>query len=230
MHKHGLRTLGLSIMAALGLMAFAGVAQAATLSDGGKAGTFLVSLGTALVPNTTIGGLGTTTGTLLVAGRNLDILCTHTHVLTGSKFISSTEGLLLLLFLGCETFEHNNHAVKLPCEIPGKDIHAHAIIKPKLHEGKLFVLASGAPFTKFTYASGTGCPLPLAVEISGSVVAEVEEDSASNLVSLSEAIQKLFQSGGVGDKLLYGTFESFVNADAKAELTGAHAGLKFGCI
>lgn len=238
----GIRASGLSLIAILGLMAFAGAAHAANLSNGGVAGEYRVLLGATLVTNTQLNAqLVNGAGTLLVQARNIDILCTAFTVLEG-EFKSVTTLLMKLLFEGCGVFEHNNHAVTIPCHIPGGHITVTAKLLPKLHEGKLFVLTvpdtttkeeeekKPGVFAKIEYEKGEECPLPLIPAITGSVVGEVQEDATPNRVIFNEAIQKLFQVAGAGDKLLYGANEAFLKGEADAFLRAPHAACKFGVV
>ena len=243
--KFGLKAFGLVIMAALGLMAFTAVAaQAENLSGGGVAGKFKVLGSESLLAKAT--GLQENVGILLVPARNLEIRCAGGHLREGSEIINGNEGLVVLEFLECLSFVHTTGEHMGNCiieDVPGSGdrvILATARLLPKLHEGQLYVLAevdspSSTVFAFIKYKSGTGCVLPLSNEVKGSVVGQLTDANAGaeavqHLVTFSEAIQKLFQSGGVGDKLTFGAFESYINGSATVELTGVHTGCTFSVV
>jgi len=237
MHKSILKTFGLALMAACSLMAvFAVAAQAENLSDGGKAGNFLVLGSSALVAGTTFAGTALH-GLLLIGSKNAYVLCTEGHI-TGTG-LSASEILVEILYLGCKAFNDTTKAELGACPVLGEpskeDIKATAIGLAKLHEGKLYILFENEPEKPFAEIKfGPECGIGVKVKVSGSVVAEVDNGNAAadHLINLSEAIQKLFQVGGVGDKLLYGAAESFIVGPSAAEPTAvAHVHLvnHLGC-
>lgn len=232
MHKSILKAFGVALMAALSLMAMLAVsAQAANLSDGGTAGNFTVLGSNELVAGTTITGTGLH-GILLIASKNAYILC-ETGDVVEAKGLSLTEVLAVVRFLKCVARNHTTNALLAACPVEGENalgekgtIDANALGIAKLHEGKSFVLFVGhGPEQLFaTVKFGPECGIGVKVKVSGSVVAEVDnnESKTEHLLTFSEAIQKLFQVNGVGDKLSYGSAESFVNGVAHVTLSGAH--------
>lgn len=238
MQTHGRRAFGLSLLAVLGLMVFtATTAQALSLEDGGKAGLFQILGSSALVAGAIGAGGQEGFQKLLVAGRNLYIECFNT-VLQNLKFLSDTEGLVSLLFQGCKPFVHKTGAPVEGCSLPSEQFTATARFLAKKHESKpYFLFEADPPATSLgiiEFKSGTGCPLPLKNELKGSVVAEASAgEQKIQLLTFSEAIQKLFQVGflsPVGDKLSFGTFEAFLNGSWTMSLLGTHGNCTFGIV
>jgi hypothetical protein len=239
---------------------FAVAAEAENLKDGGKAGSFTVlGSGPLAVGTKFTGKLKALTGTelthsvLLVPGRSIQILCSAAHVTEG-KIISTTEALAVLEYLECLTFNNGGeHIVNCKIDDPtnpliqDRTILVKALILPKLHEDlatktqKLYVLIEpdGEFLVAFLYEKGKGCALPHETFLQGSIIAEAKEleEGKKWLLTLNEAIQKLFlvNLGGTppvihGDRLLFGTFDAYIDANAMVELTGAHAGCKFAIV
>ncbi len=234
--KIGRRPLSAAIVAALGLMVFAAYALAENLSNGGTAGNFKVEGSLALSVGVTFTGEQEGAGKLKVPGRNLTILCQKGDVQEG-KVLKENEALGKVLFLEC-TANNLADTEPLPCtthstgQENGK-ILATAIILPKLHETELYLLfePDGPAGTFFTTIEllGAECPLPIKNNISGSVVALVDNgnEALTHLITFSEAIQKLFQVGEAGDHLKFGTFESYIEASANVTLNGTHVNKKW---
>lgn len=219
-----IKAFGLTFIAALGLMAFtAVVAQAEVLTDGGKAGSFQISKGGALLATLT----GKSEGhiRILEPGRNLTILCSKLEFLEG-EILSSEAALVKILYLECIALLFSKESVEIPCKLVGGGILTQLRALAKTHEGNPYILLEGDPTTigVIQYESGTGCPLPLNNSIVGSVIGEVTPgEGVSRLIQFKEPIQKLFQ-----DKINYGTLELILDANIVLELTGAHAGQSWG--
>ncbi len=193
-------------------------------------------------------------GLLLVEGRNLTILCSTGKLLEGKVLTESEalvkvlfEGCTTWEFnlsktIPCVVAEKEEEPAGSEKFVGKEMITATALILPKLHEvsagvSELYLLFEGDPataaFTKFILG-GKECPLPKNTEVKGSVVALVTEGSTEQvqkLLTFSDPIQLLFQKRDAGtnkflegDRLLYGTFESFIDGSATAELTGSHVG------
>jgi hypothetical protein len=230
--KFGLRAFGLAIMAALGLMAFTAVAaQAEDLTDGGTAGSFTILGLAGLVAGLTATGKQVGVGKLLVPGRNLTIECKKGEVLEG-KLVSTTEATGTVLFKECAALVLSKETEEVAgCIVTnGKDITANAVVLAKLHGGELFLLFEPAPgkiFTTLEFESGKGCALPLKNEVKGTLAALDDKpiEEVTHLILFSQSIQKL-----LGDKLLFGTFESFVDGDADLSLLGTHLGCKWSVL
>jgi hypothetical protein len=225
MRIHGLKVLGLALLSAFGMMAFAGGAQAQELPGASSAGTFLINLGSALLATVTGKQLGT--GFLLVAARDLKIECSSFDIEEG-KINTSTDAQGKVVFLGC--ISKNHAGVTLAdCQLKELEtIRASALILPILHGGLTYVLFEPIPpatiFATPSYKAGTPCTLPLNNPVTGAVTALVKTlDAVVQPLLFSEAIQLL-----TGDKLAFGGFPAYINAEADVELTAPHAGQKLG--
>jgi hypothetical protein len=241
MHKHTLKALGLSLIAALGLMAFsAGAAQAGEIQVEGSA---------ALATGRTVNATQEGEGTLLVPSLNIEIVCkkltaANTTVTSGPLGTASAE----VLYEECVVWSIQKETEKLIEVLTSCQILASGATKTKGHitakgVGKIilhnantetFLLAEGAPFATVEFTKGIGCALTNPVKVSGAVVFKVVTGnlipSAANkvvkpLIEASKTLQKL-----IGDKLLYGVNEAFIDGSALLELTGSHAGLKWGAL
>lgn len=248
-HKPKARTLGLFLVTVIGTMLFSAVtAQAENLSNGGSAGLYRILGSSTLTPLAGftgsfegLNGGASAHALLLVPGRKLSVLCGFLDVL-GGTFLSDTEALMELLYLGCTPRVLGEEVETVAgCEITNaRSIKATALALAKKHEAKRFVLFQpdfSSRFATIEFESGKGCALPLKNEISGSVVAEVKEEKevVVNLLQLSESIQKLFQVKEVdgkikGDNLLFGAFASYIDASAVVELKTIHTGCSFGIV
>jgi hypothetical protein len=241
MKRHVLKALGVSLTATLGLMAFfASGAQAENLSSGGVAGKFKVLGSEALATEVPIVG-AVLASKLLIASKNAYIECIGGTIKAGSKIKNSSEALAVVLFEGCATFEDKTKAVIAACDILGEPtstgkIEAIGVALPKLHEGELYVLFEPEPERSFaTIKFGEECGIGVKVNISGSFVGKVDNgnEASDHLISFTEAIQKLFQFNGVGDKILYGSAEAFVEGVVHLSLGGenpAHKGKNWSVV
>jgi uncharacterized cupredoxin-like copper-binding protein len=227
------RAFGLSMLAALSLMAAFAVSAQATTDAGAY---FLKNKSGVEVPfllATVTGKLETgTTALLLSPGRNLTIHCSGLVVNSGA-LETTTLAHGEVTFSSCTVKAHKGEEIECTVDQP---IVAKAEIKPNLHlekekTTKLFVtaeplenLATGI-FTKITL-KGAFCPIAATYNITGKVSAEVTaNDAVVNLITATEAFSKL-----VGDTLRFGAFEAFLIGKAELELTGAHVGFKFGVV
>lgn len=241
MHKSILKTFGLALMAACSLMAmFAVTAQAENLTDGGKAGNFLVLGLSTLVAGTEFAGTSLH-GILLIGLKNAYILCPDGEI--KGKGLSASEILVEVLYLSCKAFSDSTKAELGACPILGEptkeDIKATAIGLARLHENaahevELYVLFEGEPdglggrLPIAVVLFGPECGIGVKVKITGSVVALVDNGNAAvdHLITFSDAIQLLFQVNGVGDKLLYGANEAFIaGPSTEVPTTVAHVKL-----
>ncbi len=227
-NKLRIRAFGLTVMAALGLVAFTAVAaQAENLTDGGKEGLFQILGSSALVTGATLTGKSEGHIRILEPSRNLTILCGTLDFLEG-KFLNDKEALVKILYLECVPLVFGEETEKIAgCNLVGGDITTTLLALAKKHEGKPYILLEGDPTTIGTieYESGKGCPLPLKSTIVGSVVGEVKTVGVTQLVQFNETIQKLFQ-----DKINYGTNELILDASLVLELTGAHVGCSWAIV
>lgn len=234
--KHGVKAFVLAMMAAaLGTMAFGAVGAQAQLEPpagvlnppANTAGAILINGSDALLATVTGRQLGLW-GVLLVPGRSIEIKCKEGHVIEG-KITDKTDGFAKFQYLGCGTYTHPGEVLIGNCILKGGGTTLttqKVLIKPILHNGVSYVLAEpaeGVNFITVSYEANKGCTLPLNNPVTGAAVAQVDlvTGSANPLLLLSHTIQLLS-----GDKLLFGAFESFVDAEAEAELTGEHVGDK----
>ena len=225
--KHRAKVLGSIAVTTVSLMAFTGMAQAATLG-------FLINKKAVGTLEATAGGVQEGEGSYLVPKLNFSIKCPEIEVVEG-RILNGTLGDLKLLYKKCKTFSISKPAEELPCHLSdvqsGKPELLHitnslTLIKPiEFPSGDFGVLATLGEFF-LNYLSGTGCPLPLKNSLSGTGCALIEaatNDTTEPLGLASEAIQK-----SCGAKLLYGVNEAFGDGSAKVFLTGAHSGLTLG--
>lgn len=166
----------------------------------------------------------------LIQNAGIEIAC-GAGIAEEGKLLSSTEGLVKLLYGACDVYEHHTNN-KVPCEIiPNKQFGLKTKFLPILHGGKLFVLFEpdgGSTFGEVTFKNNGICPLELLYSISGSFSAEVEGgEKVLRLLELNEAIQKL-----TGDVAKFGAYEMFFKFPSGwvFELTGLHMGCPWGIV
>ena len=207
--KHGLRALGLCLLAALGLMAFAAAgAQAEWLVE-------KVAIKEHIDFNGVIHPLKPEGkekhAVLLVKDLNLEILCEELVVLDGLLFPNTVEGLAHLEYKKCKTFVSG--AEKAGCK-PKEPILALVLFRLFLHEveGKKLTYLLFEPdnkavnFTIIEFNEET-CALPSINEIHGTVVAEclnekLEDKKLTGLDScLEELVHHLIQEALEAEKL-----------------------------
>ena len=221
--KHGLRALGLAVLAVMGMMAFTAAGAQAALPGESTAGEFLINLGIPLLATFT-GGL-TGTASFLVEARNLKIECSSLDVPSG-KFNSATDAQAELVLLGCLSFTHTGVHLS-ECQFKELEtIRLLTLILPILHGGLVYLLFEPIPPSTVlgTPSYKVGCILPLNNPITGSITALLKELDAVNLPLLfSHAIQLL-----TGDEARFGGLPMHFNAQFNYSLTGAHAGQKIG--
>lgn len=219
--KHGLGLLGLLAITALGMMAFASMAQAATPR-------FLVGGTLAPTGKTTVLGEQEGRGTLSIPGLNTEINCEKAKVLLG-VILSSVDADASILYEECSVLENKSPLAELPCHV--SDVHTgnpsvlhitalNALLLPiEFTDGSFGALVENISVF-INFLSGTGCPLPLKTEVKGTVCAKITaatNNTKAPLAQFSEAIQK---AGGCADKLLFGAQESFITGNAKLFLEG----------
>lgn len=226
MRNHGLKVLGLALLSALSMMAFAVAGAQAQLPGESKLGSVTVGGVPATELPATATGTQNGAGSLLVPGRNLKLECKTGHVSEG-KINNSTDASGKVTFLECVSLDLEK-GTALPCETVGLGtISATALLLPILHGGVNYVLAepqSGTSFTTVEYKEGTECALPLKNPVTGSITAQTSElEGVSPTLTFSPEIQLL-----TGDVLRYGGFASYIHANATVKLTGAHEGKVLG--
>jgi hypothetical protein len=215
--KHGLRALGLSFFAALGLMAFtAAVAQA---------GNGIFTVGGSPATTQAINGAIKALGAILIPSKNLQLLC-HKGTIVSANFLNSKEALGKILFEECLVLTLKSEEIA-GCHITnGLHVTSTFLVLAVLHNGNLFLLFepdAASPlelttqYTAVTFEKNKGCVLPLSNPVKGSVSAEVTTGLESNLplIEFSHAIQLL-----TGDGLHYGTSAAFIDGGATVETPG----------
>jgi hypothetical protein len=201
--------VGLSLMAALGLLAFSAVgAQAQSFSVGG-AGNFLLT-------NATGKQIGS--GTLLVPGRNYELEC-KTGAVNSGHLSSKTHASGQVTFSECVALRLSDLEL-LPCLLK-ENIVANFLIAP--NGGNMLFSPTGTNFTVIRYQEGTECPLPLNNPVSGNLIAEVPALEAIKPIAV---FKKSLQEGT--HKATFGGFATVLHAEFEIELTGAHTGLSLG--
>ncbi|HWN08233.1 MAG TPA: hypothetical protein VNO50_02995 [Pyrinomonadaceae bacterium] len=240
--KHGLKALVLTVMAALGMMAFFAVGAQAQhelhllvladetnpnpLTNGGTLGDYLINLAAALLA--TLTGFQENPGYLLVAARDLKIECATGDV-NSAKIHGLTDALATVTFLNCVANNHKGEPLA-GCQFKElKTIKASALVLPVSHGGQSYLLfepLEGEIFTTVSFKPNVGCILPLNNPVKGAVVAKVDAlDADVQTILFNSAIQLL-----LGDVLKYGSLSntSYVNGHATVELDGEHAPYKLG--
>lgn len=231
--RHGIKVLGLSLIAALGLMAFmAAAAQAGEFKVEGS--TFTSK---AISSESVSGSVGA--GKLLVPGLALTFKCTG-GTASGTVLLGGTVHATIL-FSGCEV-EGNKFCkiyetkAKMETELEADRgfIVASGLGEIVLMEGKHYILvSSGAtPFsTIYLTRSTKGCTLPLEEPVSGSTVffapnalTMLKEQTLSTMTQTE--LEKLFSA----DVLKYGNQTAWLDegGTTNAAFTGANKGKTWG--
>ena len=217
--KRGLKALGLSLLAAMGLMVFmAEGASAASFDVNGKSGlhaTFSAQLKEEAL--------------LSVPGQsNLVIHCATATVTEGLIYTDGTKAHATINYSNCKTLVEGKENAKCAAEI----LPVKVKILPITHSGKSYLLVepleTGKPFTTFHY-NEENCALPSLPSLTGSVVFECEngslvQESCSTLKSvrlIRPAPAALFPS----DAMKYGLFaQTLEKGESEVFLTGGHSG------
>ncbi len=225
--KRGLRAFGLTLVAAMGLMAsMAAGASAITWDVGGKeiAGTVTAS-----------GKLKSgQTALLLVPAQSLVLHCTGFTVNEGSLLTNNTAHANLK-YTGCTTKVKGVESAGCKPEI----LEVKAKVLPILHtDGLVYLLVhpltAGQPFTTIHYNEET-CALPPLPTVTGSTVFHCENITTGLKLSCSHpktnililpADPALFPS----DTLQYGLNAAAIHGKAEIFLTGVNAGKEFNAL
>jgi hypothetical protein len=218
MRNHGLKVLGLALLSALSMMAFAVAGAQAQLPGESKLGKFSVN-GVAPTEDPLKGEqLGS--GYLLVQARDLKIECAEGTV-DSAVANNETDAKATVTFKKCVANNHKGEPLKDCLFKELETVKASALALPVLHGGERFVLfepLSGTQFANVSFKPETVCTLPLNNPVTGSVVAKVGELEGTSLpLEFSEAVQLLS-----GDVLKYGALAntSYVNAKAHVAVEG----------
>jgi hypothetical protein len=256
--KYGRSLLGLLVVAALGVMAFASSAQALTPG-------FLIAkkaVPSALKATVTGEQDEKTVGTLLIPALKLEVNCTKFTVQEG-VIETGTDAKGKLLYEGC-TILTSTKEEAAGCEVVTADagselkhITATALILPaELKDGSPAILAEKIE-AKVLTKQENGCVLPTTTVIKGEAcfkITAATNDTTAPLIESNQTIQgecrpreALEGKELVGltkaeiearealkpptaflDKLLFGTQEAFIDGKATLSLTGVHNGLTLG--
>jgi hypothetical protein len=240
--RNGLKVLGLSLVAVLGLMAF--------LSAGAQANWLVETV--ELKANEAVAAKAHTTGILTVEKKNLEIQCT-TLAGSGLKLLASSataEGKVN--FSGCKTFSPIKsgkevakcNPINQPISAGGKAL----IILHPTEKGKNYILFEPATVGgKFTTIEFSGeCALTETSDITGTLVAEcgqlketkltvegkevIDKEFAGedcNVEAASHLLQTAPEALFTGDVLKFGANVAKLGGIASVELEGANKGKKW---
>ena len=234
--KHGLRLSGLLAVVALGVMAFAGSAQALTPTFlvGGVSGTTLPA---------TIGAKQVGTGTMLVPGLNFQLSCKEFSVEKGD-IVSGSDAKSVLLYKGCTTLDVKTLA-ESPCEVV-EPIKAEALLLPaETTDGKFAILAEKIKALVKLILVGTlpapkPCILPEDNTVTGEVcfkITDATNDTVAPLIeapatcknrSTLEGLNNEVTTGGFPDLVKYGAQPVTLDGKAVLSLIEGHNGLTLG--
>lgn len=218
------KRLVIALAAVLSLMVmFVATAQAANLFGSGELGDFRVLGLKTLVAGTQFRGT-LLHSVFLIPSKNAYILCDLGQIAAGQG-LNAEEILFILQLSRCLAFNDTTKAALGACPIEGeplsKQIDVSMIGQAVLHEEKLYVLFKGDGIEGLlaTIKFGPECGIGVKVKVSGSIAAEVDngELKTEHLLTFSESIQKL-----LGNKMLYGASEAFLNGVLHMKLWGIH--------
>jgi hypothetical protein len=243
--KHGARLLGLLVVAALGVMAFAANAQAVApgFLVNGKPPVDLLPL---------IVGTQEGVGTMLVAGLNFELNCT-TFTTDEGIINSNTDGKAVLLYTGCSTLVLNKlptveeidchvtepiraEALILPTELLTPELDGPALLAEKIKALIKFHLEKTALLEE------KPCVLPLDNTVTGEVCFQIlpkTNDTVLPLVLAKTGIECLETAAlesltlkedgkGFKDKLLYGAQAAVLDGGAFLHGVAPHDKSTFG--
>ena len=224
--KRGRKALGLSLVAAMGLMAF--------MATGASAVTWDIN-GAEIKANENFTGklkMGQT-ALLLIPNQKLVIHCTGFTVNQGLIRTDSTAHLKLT-YTGCTTKVNGSENAKCKPEI----LQVSAKILPILHSSKIYLLVepltAGQPFTTLHFSEDV-CALPPLPTITGSMVFQCENTAgtaqqdcktATTPQYVGPAPPALFPS----DTISYGLNAAELHGKAEISLSGPNAGKTFNAL
>jgi hypothetical protein len=232
--KHVLRALGLSFLAALGLMAFMAVGAQASVWD--VNGTLVSE---ALLPQVDgklkgEGLLLTVTGEgknhIIIHCKALSVTAGNLHLKDATATLQYDNSTCLTLLNGVNqpNCSHTEGIIILPVK---------ALILTILHtDKKVYLLAEPQPgqtnFTQIHY--GPKCALPL-VSIKGNVAFECEDgnlvERSCEVAAVKQLIRPALSQSLFGDELIYGANKATLEGEAEVFLKGGnHAGLPFNAL
>jgi hypothetical protein len=224
--RKGIKILGLSLVAALSMMAVtaAGAQAAGELKVNGAV------LGAGLEAE--ISGTGAE-GQLLVPGLGLTILCTSGLILIKvGNLANMAHGTAHVLYHGCHVVGdkfckiYPTHLDRLMKTNAGL-ILATGLGLVIVNGGRHFAVASAASFTNILYTEEEGCTLPSETEVGGSAGFRIDtpttESTSHQVLDINST-----EEGEIGVSLLYGEEPSTIDGgNATGSLVGTYAGLNF---
>jgi hypothetical protein len=239
--RHGLKVLGLSLLASLSVMAFTAVgAQASGLINSGE---FLIEDGigsgglkTGLltfkqvgITSETISGEQTVLwGELLILELELVLKC-KTAAVSEATISALGHGKAKIVFSACELRDHlGNPSGCIVHPIKALVLALVILHGANLHPYLLFEPQSGEVFATVTLLDEPlgVCLLPTPVDVTGKVVAEILkplEHQVKPLIAVNSGTLTLFPS----HILKYGENEAHLTTEALVHLTGANDGKKW---
>ena len=227
--KRGLKALGLSLLAAMGLMAFLAAGAQATWDING----------TEIAANEPINGNFVTgqEGLLLVPAQNLVIHCKTFKIETGSQLLAlpALDADLNIQYEECKTLVKGSENVGCKPEI----LLVKALVLIFLHEAnkEIFLLAepseAGKPFTTIHYNEET-CALPPLPQVTGSVVFECYKEALKLDDCKTAKIKHLIKPANPAlfpsDMLKYGLNAAEIHGEAEVFLNGTFIGKTFNAL
>lgn len=218
--RYGLRSLGLSLLAAFSLMAFT--------AAGARAGA-----GEWLIEDKTVaelpGELESVTaeveglGRLLILKLNLLLKC-ETIQVSEAHIVPTGHAAGSILFDDCYYTSVSGLVKNQVCEVDHFATEVLALLIK--HEGAAYILFTPLVGQAFLTMQNLGeeCSLPKSLEVKGSVVAEIKvKDKIVNLISTKSTLT-LFPN----DVITYGTHVSHLETDATVQLAGNDEGGTWG--
>jgi hypothetical protein len=222
--KHGARLLGLLVVAALGVMAFAASAQAV-------APGFLINKKPVGALLATAEGKLESVGTMKVPILKFELNCTA--MTTDEGHISSnTHGKAILLYTGCTALDLSAlpTITEFDCHVT-EPIKAEALLLPtETDSGEPAILAEGIKALVVLHLKGTPllkekiCVLPLDNTVTGTACFEVTLGSNDTVLPL--VIPNA--TCAAADELKYGGQKATLEGAAELLLNGAHNGKTLG--
>lgn len=225
--RNGLKALGLSFLAALGLMVFmAGSAQANWLVPGGT------ELGAGVTKAVEVAKH--TNGKLIVSGLNLEVRCetlaaSGLNIIGGNATTATAEGKVS--FGTCETYSPPGGALQSKCTPSVQPIVAGGKAKVILHNTKNYVLfeqkTGETKFARIEFPET--CALTESNNVTGSVAAECgklvsevftfQDCNVAEVTHLLRPVSAELQTA-LGDSLKFGLKEAKLEGIASVKLVG----------
>jgi hypothetical protein len=230
--RGGVRTLGLSLIAAMGLMGLVAAGAQATAWDVNG-----VLLGETLLPELDGALKGeflflTTTG----AGTPIVLHCKKVTVTAGNLHKTDAHITIQVDNSTCLTLVNGVNQKNCGGEVAGglNILPIKALVIPVLHNGDVYLLAK--PLTRPNFTSkhyGALCSLPL-VNITGSILFECENGTlvhrSCEFAAVRQLIKTVANQALLGDLLTYGANHATLHAEAEVFLKGTHVNLSFNAL